>query len=44
MKKPTEQIVNEIRRASRRQFSVREDSHSPFGSARRGEYRRTVPP
>src|SRR5215467_6447082 len=45
VKEPAEQVVREIRRATRRQFSAEEkDPHRPFGSARRGQHRRTVPP
>ena len=44
VKEPAEQIVKEIRLATRRQFSAEEKIRRPFGSARRGQYRRAVPP
>ena len=46
MKEPAEQVVKEIRRATRRQFPSDggEDPHCAVRSARRGQYRRAVPP
>jgi putative transposase len=43
VKKLSEQVVREIRRATRRQFSAEEKIRIVL-SARRGQYRRTVPP
>ena len=42
VKEPAEQVVKDIRRATRRQFSA-EEKHSAVGPARRGQHRRVVP-
>src|SRR5205807_2117586 len=44
VKEPAEQVVKEVRRATRRQFSAEEKIRSPERSARRGQHRRAVPP
>src|SRR5437660_11979665 len=44
VKEPAEQVVKEIRRATRRQFSAEEKIRSPERSARRGQHRRAMPP
>jgi transposase len=45
VKEPAEQVVKEIRRATRRQFSAEEKiPHRPVRTSRRGQHRRAVPP